>query len=93
MLLIDLIEALQEQLDNLDEAQQGTAEVRLMTQQNWPFENGIAGVVAASDIGAEDHDEDDEGEEGYTPCDEPGVPVVYITEGRQIGYGTKGAWQ
>lgn len=94
MRLIDLIEALQDQLAALSGPEQEAAEVRLMTQQSWPFENSVHGVIAASDIEAECYDEEDPdaGEEGYTPCDGPDHLVIYLTEGRQIGYGTKAAW-
>lgn len=33
------------------------AEVRLMTQQTWPFENKILQVVTSEDIGTEDSDD------------------------------------
>lgn len=96
MKLIDLIERLQDQLADMSAAEQRTAEVRLMTQQNWPFEQSIYGIVAEADIYEDEEDEDEEEEEnalgGYRPCDEPDHRVIYITEGRQIGYGTKGAW-
>jgi hypothetical protein len=94
VLLIDLIEALQDQLDSMSDAEQRTAEVRLMTQPQWPFEHTLTGVVAEQDIPALDYDEEDpdDGPDGYAPCDGPGCRVVYLLEGSQIGYGTKAAW-
>lgn len=66
------------------------AEVRLMTQQNWPFENGIRGVTSTSQM---DDFEDCEDE----PFDVSGGPdagdVIYLVEGGQIGYGRKVAWE
>jgi hypothetical protein len=99
MKLIDLIEYLQDQLADMSAAEQQTAEVRLMTQESYPFENSICGVVAEADIYENEEDEDEEegddplGYSGYRPCDEPDHRVIYITEGRQIGYGTKAAWE
>jgi hypothetical protein len=62
-------------------------EVRLMTQQNWPFENRIEGLCSSREI-AEAYDEDEE-DEDYG--DEP--VVLFIVEGTQLGYGTKKAWE
>lgn len=92
MRLIDLIEALQEELASMSGPEQEAAEVRIMSQPSWPFENAIAGVVAEEDLYEEDEDDEDCGAGGYTPCDDPGHRVIYIAEGRQIGYGTKAAW-
>jgi hypothetical protein len=44
MTLNELIERLEEYKDELG----GEAEVRLMTQQNWPFENAITGLVSGA---------------------------------------------
>ena len=82
MTLNDLIERLEEYRDQLGE----DAEVRLMTQQNWPFENAITGLVSGAEINdADDEDQDDEDVE----IDQ----VVYIVEGQQLGYGSKRAWE
>lgn len=59
-----------------------STEVRLMTQQSWPFENAIAGVTATSQF---PRSEDDEPEDDTTT-------TIFVVEGRQIGYGTKAAW-
>ena len=45
MTLHELIERLEEYRGEL-----GDAEVRLMTQQNWPFENAITGLVSGAEI-------------------------------------------
>ncbi len=80
MTLNELIERLEEYRDEMG----GDAEVRLMTQQNWPFENAITGLVS----GAEINDTDDEDDE-----DVDTDAVVYIVEGTQLGYGSKRAWE
>jgi hypothetical protein len=67
------------------------AEIRLMTQENYPFENSIAGVTDSEEIiiAAEQDDE-------FTPAQDRDRPtqgiVVYIVEGQQLGYGNKAAW-
>ncbi|GAB4327266.1 MAG: hypothetical protein Kow0010_10770 [Dehalococcoidia bacterium] len=61
------------------------AEVQIMCQEAWPFENAIHGVVARADL----IDADDEGEgfgDGLEPRD------VFIVEGRQERYGDRSAW-
>lgn len=62
------------------------AEVRLVYQPSWPLESKISGVISRTDMlqYAEPEDDDDrsEGE----------VEIVYLTEGNQIGYGSKLAW-
>lgn len=80
MTLNELIERLEEYRDQLGE----DAEVRLMTQQNWPFENTITGLASGAEIN-EANDDDDEDVEADA--------VVYIVEGQQLGYGSKRAWE
>ena len=63
-----------ELLEDLD----SDAEVRLMCQQEWPFENGVKGVVTKSELTGEVCETDE---------------VVYLVEGSQIGYGNKEAWE
>jgi hypothetical protein len=79
------IDELIERLEDYRDAMGGDAEVRLMTQEAWPFENTIAGVVSLDEIPGDPDDEPD------SPGD--GDDVVYILEGRQLGYGAKAAWQ
>jgi hypothetical protein len=80
MTLNDLIENLNEYREEFG----GDAEVRLMTQQNWPLEYGICGVTTGLDMNDATDDEDDDVAEDST---------VYIVEGSQIGYGSKRAWE
>ena len=80
MTINELIERLEYYRDEIG----GDAEVRLMTQSNWPFENGIFGLAS----GAEINDERDTHDDGDVESDD----VVYICEGEQLCYGTKRAW-
>ena len=80
MTLNELIERLEEYRDQLGE----DAEVRLMTQQNWPFENTITGLASGAEINGADDDDDEDVEADA---------VVYIVEGQQLGYGSKRAWE
>ena len=73
----DLIELLEDQ--------DPEAEVLIMTQQNWPFENAVAGVASREDIVEEEPDED-AGTDGAARSD------VLIVEGSQLRYGSKAAW-
>jgi hypothetical protein len=84
MTINELIERLEEYRDLIG----GDAEVRLMTQQNWPFENSIIGVCSGEEIN-DAADEDDLEDDGDVDVD----AVLYIVEGRQLGYGTKRAWE
>lgn len=86
MTINDLIERLEEYRIEFG----GDCEVRLMTQQNWPFENGIVGLTSGSEINDEDDEfEDDDDLHDGEASDED---VIYIVEGGQLGYGTKRAW-
>ena len=78
------IDELIERLEDYRDALGGDAEVRLMTQQNWPFENEIYGVTSGEEIN-DLYDEDDDN------VDEDGV--VFIVEGDQRCYGSKRAWE
>ena len=80
MTLNELIERLEEYRDLHGE----DCEVRLMTQQNWPFENTITGLASGEEINGADDDDDDDVETDA---------VVYIVEGQQLGYGSKRAWE
>ena len=83
MTISELIERLEEYRDEL-----GDVEVRLMTQSNWPFENGIVGLASGAEINAA-IDEDDPEDDGDVDDDD----LVYIVEGQQLCYGTKRAWE
>lgn len=63
------------------------ATVRLMNQENWPFEYGIAGVAIREDF----YDGTDADAE---PLDEgTDTRDVFILEGRQERYGDTRAWE
>jgi hypothetical protein len=79
------IDELIENLENYRDEIGGDAEVRLMTQQNWPFENSVHGLASGAEINASDEDEDDDG-------DVASDQILYIVEGQQLCYGTKRAW-
>ena len=81
MTLDELIERLTDYRDELG----GDTEVRLMTQQNWSFENRITGLASTEEIAAVDGVEDD--------FDAEEDEFVYIVEGVQISYGNKSAWE
>lgn len=80
MTIDDLIERLEEYRDSIG----GEVEVRLMTQQSWPFENGIAGLASGEEINDSDDEEDEHVDE---------AKVVFIVEGEQRCYGSKRAWK
>ncbi|WDI40502.1 hypothetical protein [Bremerella sp. P1] len=81
MTIDELIQRLEDYRDEIG----GDAEVRLMTQQNWPFENTIFGLASGEEINADPDDEDDD--------DVEADQVLYICEGQQLGYGSKRAWE
>ena len=80
MTIDELIARLEEYRDDLG----GDTEVRLMTQQNWPFENTAAGLASGAEINERDEGDDENVDDD---C------VVFIVEGQQLGYGSKRAWE
>jgi hypothetical protein len=84
MTIDELIARLEDYRDEIG----GDAQVRLMTQQNWPFENSIYGLASGAEIN--DYDEDDQ--DGDDDDDAAEDAVLFIVEGQQLGYGTKRAW-
>ena len=80
MTLSELIERLEEYRDDLG----GDTEVRLMTQQNWPFENTVAGLASGQEINDRDDGDDEDVDDDQ---------VLFIVEGQQLGYGSKRAWE
>ncbi len=84
MTIDELIARLEDYRDEIG----GNAQVRLMTQQNWPFENSIYGLASGAEIN--DYDEDDL--DGDDDDDAAEDAVLFIVEGKQLGYGTKRAW-
>ena len=85
MTIDELIARLEEYRDALG----GETEVRLMTQQNWPFENEITGLASGEEINDACEGEDDEHDDGDVDED----AVVFIVEGEQRCYGSGRAWQ
>ncbi|MAD80990.1 MAG: hypothetical protein CMJ50_09145 [Planctomycetaceae bacterium] len=83
MTINEMIERLEEYRDTIG----GDAEIRLMTQSNWPFENDIFGLASGEEINdaADDQEPNDDG-------DVDADQVIYICEGQQLCYGTKRAW-
>ncbi|HBO44119.1 MAG TPA: hypothetical protein DD670_09345 [Planctomycetaceae bacterium] len=84
MTIDELIGRLEEYRDDLG----GDAEVRLMTQQNWPFENTICGLASGEEILDASEEDEDAADEAVDAPD-----VVYLCEGEQLCYGTKRAWE
>jgi hypothetical protein len=86
MTIDELIARLEDYRDEIG----GDAEVRLMTQQNWPFENSVYGLASGAEINDchddEDRDDDEDGDDAAEDS------VLFIVEGKQLGYGTKRAW-
>ena len=79
MTIDELVQRLEDYRDSLG----GDAQVRLMTQQNWPFENEIVGLASGEEINAATT-------ERRTRMWED--RVVFIVEGPQRCYGSKRAW-
>ena len=77
--LIELLEDYREQHGD-------DCEVRLMTQENWPFENNIRGVTSGAEMNEGDEEEDE-----FDDQDVEADAMVYIVEGGQICYGSKRA--
>jgi hypothetical protein len=80
------------ELIELLEDQDPDAEVFIMSQENWPFENAVAGVAVREEMIEDDEDDDEDREEpryekGTAPSD------VFIVEGEQLRYGSKAAWR
>ncbi|MEX0781208.1 MAG: hypothetical protein WD557_01050 [Dehalococcoidia bacterium] len=78
------------------------AEVRIMSQEGWPFENGVRGVAVRSEFPNEDCDCDprwDRKHEDGCPATDDVVPEgdslndVFIVEGGQERYGNTAAWE
>lgn len=82
------LDTLIEILNDYREEHGGDAEVRLMTQQNWPFENRIVGVTSGTEMN--DAAEDEEDDDAQDVSDDN---MIYIVEGGQICYGSKRAWE
>lgn len=75
-------------LEDLAEAHP-EAEVRFMSQPNWPFEYSIRGVTTTSEISDDEEEDEDEGVMPEAPTK---TEVIYLVEGSKLGYGNKAAW-
>ena len=83
----------QELIDLLEE-QDPDADVLIMSQQNWPFENAVYGITVRSELTGDDDDADEDGEPASTRRREDGATNdVFIVEGSQLRYGSKTAWE
>ena len=81
------------------------AEVRIMSQEGYPFENGIKGIAVRFEMRSEDdgcecyaevgkpHEEDCPASDEQEYEDGLKANDVFIVEGRQERYGDKSAWQ
>jgi len=84
------IDALIDLLSEYREQHGPDAEVRLMTQETWPFENRIAGITSGAEMN-EASEEDPS--EYFDDQDVEEDAIIYIVEGGQICYGSKRAWE
>jgi hypothetical protein len=84
------ISQLIELLEEFREAHGDDCEVRLMTQQNWPFENCIAGVTSGAEMNEAEEEDPHEFADDQNVAEDA---MVYIVEGGQICYGSKRAWE
>ena len=83
------------ELIELLEEQDPDAEVLVMSQPNWPFELGLAGVTTREEMLRADRDEVDDGDDNNEePRLERGTAKndVFLVEGEQRRYGSKTAW-
>lgn len=88
------------ELINLLEDADPDAEVRIMSQENWPFENAIRGIAIRDEM-VEDCDCDRRFNEPHEDgCAREGdfdegtaANDVFIVEGSQERYGSKMAWE
>lgn len=76
------------------------ADVYIMGQQNYPFENTIHGITVREEFSdCDDDDDEDDNEPAAPPRDrwtasDVQLPRndVFIVEGQQTRYGSKDAW-
>ncbi len=64
------------------------AEVLIGSQENWPFEYDVAGVVTREEV-VEDADDEDAPER----TDGTALNDVFIVEGTQLRYGSNRMWK
>jgi hypothetical protein len=81
------------ELIDILEDQDPDAEVLIMSQQSWPFENGVYGVTVRSEMDGDDDDDSNEDAPAATEArDGRATNDVFIVEGSQLRYGSKTAW-
>lgn len=70
------------------------AEVLVMSQQSWPFENTLAGVCERKDLVEDGEQDEPDGEDDRRGTADEQLPAsdVFLVEGRQLRYGSKTAW-
>jgi len=87
----DLIDS----LENYAERYGDGCEVKLQTQQAWPFINFISGVCSASEVAAAAAASGGEPDEPECHAGaEDGVSEdIFLVEGGQEGYGNSAAWE
>ncbi|GAB4211803.1 MAG: hypothetical protein OHK0013_33880 [Sandaracinaceae bacterium] len=69
------------------------AEVFIMSQENWPFENAVAGIAVREEMIEDDDDLTDEEREEPRYGRGTAANDVFIVEGEQLRYGSKAAWR
>lgn len=67
------VQDLIDHLNELVEDGYADAEVRLMMQPSYPMEYSIGGSIGSEEIGTDEEDE--------------GLSIVWLCEGKQLGYG------
>ena len=85
MKLGELLERLHEVAEDSEDGLD--VEVRLMTQESYPFENSIKGVTTRQEMLEECPTWDDDEEEPEVETN-----IVYVVEGKQLCSGSKAAW-
>lgn len=82
------------ELMNLLEDCDPDAEVLIMNQPSYPFENSIMGVTVRSEISGEDSDDQEDDDDQAAPSRDDGTRPndVFILEGQQLRYGSRDAW-
>lgn len=81
---------LKDLLDNYDD----DAQVLLMTQSSWPFENAVDGACSREEMadGVGENDEDVDSSDREDDRGKIRSSDVFLVEGSQLRYGSKAAW-
>tara|TARA_Y100001973_G_C5209218_1_gene344280 strand:+ start:22209 stop:22499 length:291 start_codon:yes stop_codon:yes gene_type:complete len=70
----------------------GDLEVRIMEQENWPFECEVSAVATREEIVDELGDDEQADECAEDSDDDDNDNYLYIIDGEQLRYGMKSAW-